>query len=159
MVYVRREWYRLSTEYNIIQAVINGVKPIGFAISDREKTKDEFIKLITDAGLPHIVAPSESFRPDLPERYDINLCQHGKVGELFDLDDVIESYQLLLELDPDADYYHNLKKQILKLRNRQLSDYLTDWDYANPKTDIDLILTGLLLGYPLESTSALIMGT
>jgi hypothetical protein len=83
------------------------------------------------------------------------LCQRGQIGELFNIDNVIASYRLLGStswygcdfIGDDGDKLHEVAK-------KQLSDYLTGWDYANPITNFDCILVGLLLGFPIESTGS-----
>ena len=40
----------------------------------------------------------------------------------------------------------------------RLLDGTISFDYANPKTAEQYVTTGLLLGYPLESTAALLSG-
>ena len=39
-----------------------------------------------------------------------------------------------------------------------LLDGTAGFDYANPKNDAQYVITGLLLGYPLESTASCLTG-
>ena len=144
----------LSTQINLLQDVINGLKPMGFCYSFGEKQKDEFMKLIIESRLPYTIDELDWKNPDFPIRYGFNICQHGKIGDLLDIDAVIESYNLL-DSSHDKWIYNLIKDNLLKIIDNELSNYLTDWNYGNPRTVIESVIVGLLLGYPIEFTYAL----
>ena len=144
----------LSTQINLIQDVVNGFKPMGFCYSLHKEQKNEFMKIIIESGLPYTTDELDWKNPDFPIRYGFNICQHGKIGDLLDIDAVIESYNLL-DLSHDKWIYNTIRVNLLKIKDNKLSNYLTDWDYGNPKTVIEAVTVGLLLGYPIESTFAL----
>lgn len=144
----------LSTQINLIQDVINGLKPMGFCYSFDKNEKDDYMNLVIKSGLPYTTDELDWKNPYHPIRYGINICQHGKIGELFDVDAVIESYKLL-DSSHEKWIYNMIKNNLLKIKNNELSNYLTNWNYGNPKTVFEVVTVGLLLGYPIESTFAL----
>jgi len=54
---------------------------------------------------------------------------------------------------------NQFQRRVLSLSDQKLSDYLAGFDYANPEDNYELILTGLILGFPIESTFACIIGS
>jgi len=52
-----------------------------------------------------------------------------------------------------------VKSKIRALSNQKLSDYLVGYDFTDPKSDYDLIFSGLLLGHPIKSTFASLVGS
>jgi hypothetical protein len=84
--------------------------------------------------------------------YHIDVTRKGCIGDYIDLGAVRETY-LALEID-FLDF-----KIISEYANKpmiHLLDGTVDFDYVNPKSDEQCAVTGLLLGYPLESTAALL---
>jgi len=137
----------LSTDKKLIKAVINGLKPIGFGMfEDREV--DKIVKMIEAAGLPYEVNPHQY----MPNHSFIGVSQKGKIGELFDMDKFIESWKMHLDeenMEINYDFFNNLKDE-------KFEDFLKGWNYARPNSDTEFALTGLLLGYPIESTVSLL---
>lgn len=93
-------------------------------------------------------------------RYDDRLlptyiCRKGCISDYFDLDAVFGFYgKLGVTL---SDHY---KHKIRTLCSYEIENYGTGkapFTYYNPDDDAELITTGLLLGYPLESTASLIL--
>lgn len=96
-------------------------------------------------------------------------CAKGKLRDYFDLKEILKAYNIhtdyykCMEEENDIDgfdeyYYDKLKNafnyDIVDLIKGELSGY----DWANPEEDWQLTLTGLLLGYPIESTASLLNG-
>jgi len=169
----------LGTHELLLETVLANKKPIGFIVCYKDEV-DKFINRIKEVNnniqdknkqfIYHIntmPAWNKYVGPNtfvLTERVELAVACPGKVKEYFDLDKLIKSYEL----------FHNKYKQfrkiknderlldeedvhdILELKEHYLSDFLTDWDYANPHTDFEVIKTGLLLGYPIESTFSII---
>lgn len=91
--------------------------------------------------------------------YEIGVANQGKVKDHFDLDKLLESYRIFSEKLG----YDLLSKEeegkILKYNDLDLSYFLDGYDYGDPwKKSHNHVLTGLILGYPIESTVALLTG-
>jgi hypothetical protein len=145
------EW--VDSDENLLQAVIDGLKPMGFIMCSDQQEAQEYAQRGKDAGLVVTVNDNSSYNQYFP--FEVAVCQHGTIGELFDIDALIDSYGLLGDgelLDWGDTVW------LLQLKGHELSDYLTEWDYANPWNNFTFALTGLLLGYPVESTVAVITG-
>lgn len=152
-------WENLLFAYNAddhpsneIQQVLDNKKAIGFYIFERELLKD-IEGIAKKSGLLYAIN-------ELPHRDDLlelGICQNGKIGEHFNMDEIAKVYNDL----HNADFGFNFFKTdtfLKELSNRSFEEFLTDWDYANPASPYHLVQTGLLLGYPIESTYALITG-
>jgi len=84
--------------------------------------------------------------------HHVDVTRKGCINDYIDMDAVRETY-LALEtklLNFDIINGYTEKPMI------HLLDGTIVFDYANPKTREEFVVTGLLLGYPLESTAAII---
>jgi hypothetical protein len=45
-----------------------------------------------------------------------------------------------------------------KIEDKALDECIASFDYNNPKGDEEFIITGLVFGYPIESTVSIILG-
>ena len=99
---------------------------------------------------------------------DYYFCAKGKLRDYFDLKEILNAYnnhtdyyKCIEEYDIDGfdEYYYDKLKNafnydIVDLIKGKLSGY----DLVSPEDDWQLTLTGLLLGYPIESTASLLNG-
>lgn len=85
---------------------------------------------------------------------ETHICRKGCLSDYYDLDAVLAHYSRLgIDLTVDE------VERIHEFCNIELSVFATDqapFDYGNVETLEDLVVTGLLLGYPLESTAFII---
>lgn len=84
------------------------------------------------------------------------ICLEGTLLDHFDLDAVFNHYELM-----GKKFSPTEKAEIVRLCNIELSVYGSKeapYDYGNPKGTTQLVVTGLLLGYPLESTFSILSG-
>ena len=80
------------------------------------------------------------------------IARKGTLADFYDIDEIIAAYKLQdIAVDKDSldDYFH------IELKELFSGDYKA-FDYGNPKTATELIVCGLGLGYPLESTAFLL---
>lgn len=142
---------RADTNELLIQSVINKEKPIGFVFVNN-KDKEMLINKIEKSALTYIVNNScqEGY-------YEIGVANHGTIKDNFDINALIESYKLYGEKINFKFITEEIEFSLRSLSEKKLSDFLQDYDYANPSSIIDLIVTGLILGYAVESTMAIIM--
>ena len=84
------------------------------------------------------------------------ICREGKIADYFDLDDVFEFYGKL-----GLDFPQYVVAQVKALCSIEIKTFGGDkppFVYYQANTSIELITTGLLLGYPLESTASILCG-
>ena len=86
--------------------------------------------------------------------YYVDVTRKGCISDYIDMNAVRKTYDALgidrLNFDAVCEYANMPMISLL--------DGTAGFDYANPKNDIQYVITGLLLGYPLESTAACITG-
>lgn len=119
----------------------------------RREAAEEFAKLCS--RLPEGVVGAEE-RPGLNARvYATFICRCGRIADYYDLDAVFAHYGKLgvvLSAEEQA--------QIWAYCQMEIQDFGTEkapFDYRLSETREQLAATGLLLGYPLESTASLLM--
>ena len=136
----------------LFEAVANGLKPIGFINVNFNKF-EEIIEEVMQSGFRYEISKVWT------GNYEIGLANQGKVKDYFDLDKLINSYRLYSNR-----IGHNLltprdEENLLKINELELAIFLKDFDYASSqKKNWEHVLTGLLLGFPIESTVALLVG-
>lgn len=145
------EGKRLGSNDLLVDAVVKGLKPIGFIVVE-ETEVNKYIKKAIDNGLKYSINPH--FWDD---HCEIGVANIGKLEERFNFDNLIEAYSLYSK---DLGYEvitEGEKEWLYGMAKLQLSDFICDFDYSSSEKSIcEHILTGLLLGYPIESTVALI---
>ena len=139
---------RIYSDDALLEAVLKKKKPIGYV-----GLKDGFLEKVKD--VPHHI---EHFEHGNWNRTELGVANHGTFGELFDLDALVKSYQLMEQKTNISILTDTMIDRIYRLRNEQVSEYLHAYDCANPRSDYEFMLTGLTLGFPLESTFALLTG-
>ena len=87
-------------------------------------------------------------------RLQTYICRTGCIADYIDLDAVFPFYSKL-----GYKLYSRNKTAIRQYCNIELKKFGTSeapFDYANPRIDTEYITTGLLLGYPIESTVSIL---
>ena len=82
------------------------------------------------------------------------ICRRGTLRDFFDLEQVLDDYgRMGITLSPQD------RKWFFHLGDVDLEKFATGKPmcYFSCKTDAELIATGLLLGYPIESTASLLL--
>ncbi len=69
--------------------------------------------------------------------------------DLFDLDSLQRDY---------VNYVGNKAIDLKKIEDKTLDECIASFDYNNPEGDEEFIITGLVFGYPIESTVSIILG-
>lgn len=143
-----------GSDEELVERVANKQKPVGFIIV---KDKDLYIDKIKKLNIDYIDLENS-------KKYNYSeigmICCNEKLEDLFDINSLIVSYNKLGEaynkrkILEDMDDIMYLKE----VCKRRLSDFLK-YDYANPHSDLELIIVGLILGYPIESTFSCIVRT
>lgn len=88
------------------------------------------------------------------KNYGVVFASRASLAECFDFNEVIEAYKAHgIVLSPSETI------QLSKAFTPPISAYIkAGYKITDPITDVDLIITGLMLGYPIESTASIIMG-
>jgi len=128
------------------------VMPFGF-YSEREVIEQiEVMKreLPADCVLGQEQPDSDRYNSIL--RY-IYICKKGAIHDYLSIDDVLSAYERL-GITPDSSTVNRIKELCAApISGYARSEYM---DYANPKSAAELVVTGLLLGYPIETTASLL---
>lgn len=145
---------------DIIDAVIAGTKPIGFVVGSKSKI-EEYAKLVEKTGLPYCI--NDKHRTDYfgQKYYELGIANNGTLGENFVLEALIQSYRVLSTAYGTK--YTALSESdeitLRRLSNKKLESFLKGYDYAKiSQSNLELVITGLILGYAVESTFACITG-
>ena len=137
----------------IFERLVSGLKPLGglrFFEDEKKKIRD-FLGRLLKSQLAFSCSKVEN-------ELFFAVCQKGRLGDLFDFDDLLEDYIALVTaanskaLSPLG----NIKKFLSSVKNECLERYLT-FDHRKTEGTYDTILTGLILGYPVENTFALLL--
>jgi len=83
--------------------------------------------------------------------YNVDIVRKGCIADYIDIHAVLEAYKNHIDYIDE-----NVIKQYLTRPIIELVDGSACFDYANTKNDNELVVTGLLLGYPIETTASLI---
>lgn len=138
----------------LINRVINGLKPAGFGAGTRDLLA-HLEKLAKQSGLATNLTLND-FQPSWGELWHLGAARKDKFGEAFDLPAVERDYARW-------GIYYPITERFSKIK---FSDLLVDYtkvgkpdiDYASENKPFYLsMLTGLLLGYPLETTASFIL--
>ena len=87
--------------------------------------------------------------------FPLYICRKGCLKDFFDLERVLEDYSRMgISLNSKD------RGEFFSLCDIELSQFSTGspMDYSDTTTDAELIATGLLLGYPIESTASILLG-
>ena len=95
-------------------------------------------------------------RPDERNYIHLYICRAGKLADFYNLDEVFAFYERL-----GVTLNYSEKEDIKRLCQCDIRDFgrHQPYNYAAAKTTVELIVSGLLLGYPLETTSHMILNT
>jgi hypothetical protein len=137
---------------HLVQRVIAGLKPMAWLGAfkchvDHVRKFHEAIELAKESGL----AVREFERQT--DLLGAVACRRGRIADMFDLDILLEDYAQFAE--KDGVLYAKIRTAINSLRNSNMEDYM-GLSEENEEDTKHFILTGLFLGFPIESTYSLI---
>jgi len=136
----------------ILQRVIEGAKPLGGLVgwADQQEKIAGWKNQISRAGLG-LFCYEEGIKNTLI------ICRQGILDELFDFEDLITDYMALSQAtrlgvlgSPGT-----INKFLNSIRKDAMTKYL-QFDHLHPHSAFDYIVTGLILGYPIENTYAVL---
>lgn len=137
---------------HLVHRVIAGLKPMAWLGAfkchiDHVRNFHEAIKLAKESGL----AVREFERAT--DLLGAVVCRRGRIADMFDLDLLIDDYAEFA--DKDGIQFTEIKTAINSLRNSNLEDFMGLSEEKEEGTK-HFILTGLFLGYPIETTYSII---
>jgi hypothetical protein len=164
-------WFLTGTKIDdeCVLRVLNHTKPMGietYLITEKEKINNIIAVIKNVLKYEKNAFIYKEAKRDLKGHacwHDVKIAINKSFVELFDLQALVHDYleyfckaELLSRREFPWEFLPQVERHILGFRNQRISAYL-EFDYANPKTALDLITTGLVLGYPIETTASLII--
>jgi hypothetical protein len=131
-------WPDVDYEYGLIDRVRRKKKPMGLYICDTRGELNKLKHTIRYFNLTIIKKDKE-----------LGFCQKGMLRDLFDLGSLQKDY---------VNYVGNKAIDFKKIEDKALDECIASFDYNNPECDEEFIITGLVFGYPIESTVSIILG-
>lgn len=121
-------------------------------------TRDEAIQQfhILTKDLPDDVFADIERLHDREDSLYTFICRKGTIADFFNLDLVFEFYKAL-----GVELPSSVRQEVQELCAKEIKTFggpTPPFDYFNTATLAELVTTGLLLGYPIESTASLICG-
>jgi hypothetical protein len=138
----------------LIEAVYSKLKPIGFTFYWKKNREilNRCLELCNQYDLEYYLGDSHYN----DQQYELSFCLKNRTAVSFinSPDSIFDTYSKL-GYAVDA----NIKNRVLEDIRIPLKDYLHSWDYSrNGKGDSSNISTGIILGYPIQSTYCYMMG-
>lgn len=135
---------RTDRSEDIAEAVFKGTKPVGDLYYAKEAEAQAMTLMASEAGLEvcNYQRVSETYTA-----YKMLIGVHQPIGELFDLDAIAAYYKAMVPWSFDS-----IRKQFHKIRLITPVKALREYDFFNPSSVAESVTTGMLLGYPFEST-------
>ncbi len=144
-------------------AVQKGLKLVS-GISITEGTEKPIDEDEIHHRIEQLIHPHDSSREDYyiseilengPYRFiNVEIIRRGTLADFYDIDEIIDVYKthdILVDINTLYIYF---KVELSDLFTGKFNEY----EYPNPSTLVECIVTGLGLGYPIESTVGFIQG-
>lgn len=137
-------WFYFDSKEEEYQMLINTViakkKPAGFFVGEEHQMR----QLNDQARRAGLVTSLHAY-PKIKDKWELGIGQNLAFGKTFILENA------------EIDYAKwGLNYNLTSLHDHNISKYLKGFNYAEPFTPFDLVITGLLLGYPIETTAAIL---
>ncbi len=124
------------------------------SLPSRDEALRKFQKIVD--ALPDGVTAGIEGRYDREDFLHTFICREGKIADYFDLKDVFKFYGKL-----GLNFPQNVVAQVESLCSIEIKTFggeAPPFLYYQAGTPVELITTGLLLGYPIESTASILCG-
>lgn len=118
---------------------------------DRREEKEQKLELLKQ-NLPAGILAGEYINYN-DKFFSFFICRSGCLQDYFDLEEVFAAYKKL-----GIDFRKSQKEKIKAFCSSEIRLFGSNipFNYGNSETPEELVVTGLLLGYPIESTAAII---
>ncbi len=131
-------WPDIDSKYGLIDRVRRKKKPMGIYVCG---TRGELNRLKHTMKYLNLNITKKD--------KELGFCQKKSLKDLFDLDSLQKDYD---------NYLGRNAIDFKKIADKTLDECIASFDYDNPEDDEELIITGLVFGYPIESTISIILG-
>ena len=141
----------------IVERVLSARKPVGFVEADNAHAAVAWALRAIDRDLPCSYTPNRMEGVDL---WAVSLAASSfPVGELFDVPAAISDYRAWF--GSERELMADIERRLTHLATVPLSSFIDFeaveiWAFGSPPSPGEWAHCGLLLGYPLEATAALI---
>ena len=141
----------------IVERVLSARKPVGFVEADNAHAAVAWALRAIDRDLPCSYAPTRTEGVDL---WVVSLAAGSSpVGELVDVPAAISDYRAWF--GSERELLADIERHLTHLATVPLSSFIyveavEIWEFGSPPSPGEWAHCGLLLGYPLDATAALI---
>ncbi len=132
--------------------VLEGKKPAGFFGSFNKEQFEQGVALLDKVPDGFAVSPVDHSGP-APH---IGVSITKTFEEAFNLESLCVDYTAYAAATNNDGELEDILELFNVLKHQRVSDFLAGFDYANPDTLEKLIITGLILGYPIETTVSIL---
>lgn len=83
-------------------------------------------------------------------RNEVYIARTCSLEDLFDIDSIIDAYKkhdIML-----------IKEDLMPYMEKPIMDLMKEKFFVNQESDTEVVITGLMLGYPIESTASILLG-
>jgi hypothetical protein len=141
---------RTDRSEDIANAVFIGTKPVGDLYYANETDAQAMTLTASQTGL-EVINYQTICKYTNSTSYRMLIGVHEPVGELFDLNAIAAYYTAVVPWSSDS-----IRKKFHQIRLMTPAKVLRQYDFFNPASDAEYAVTGMLLGYPFESTGYLL---
>lgn len=125
-------------------------------LPSREDALQGFQKIVDELPAGVIAGVEYNGRDSMEDFLYTFICREGRIADYFDLNDVFKFYSKLgLEF---PQYVVAQVKALCKIEIKTFGGEKPPFLYYQAGAPVELITTGLLLGYPIESTASILCG-
>ena len=129
---------------DIAEAVFKGTKPVGDLTYFDEADAQAMTLMASNAGFEVI---NYQWGSKTSTTYKMLIGVDQPIGELFDLDAIAAYYAAMVPWSSNS-----IRKKLDQIRLTTPAKALREYDFFNPSSVAEYVTTGMLLGYPFEST-------
>jgi hypothetical protein len=139
-----------------IYRVLFGLKPMGALFKEDKEIIQRIVSGIDEEylGIKYKIIKNAGCNKKYKE---LLVAVDSTFDNLFDMNSLILDYTAYFSFaNFPYTFIQGIVMYLISLKDKSLSDFF-DYDYANPESPLDLITTGLILGYPIETTASIII--
>ena len=154
-------WYLDGVDYKnqCILRVLKDVKPFGEETYTTSEEVDKIEETINKHSNKNNFKYVVTKRPKKDPWYaDVIIASIKTFSDIFDINNLMEDYGNFLYKKVPIRLYDGVLFNLEELKQYNVSGFLDNgYEYWNPEDAIDYATTGLMLGYPIETTVSLII--
>lgn len=144
----------MTSDLFSIARVAAGLKPFGVCLLPPGQPHEPVIERYWPGAKKYMLAiqPAQTTKG----QFELTFARPEPFAELFDLERFAHDWRRLIEASPRSRPTEGeLDQAMATLRRKQVREYIDGYDYKNPPSLAQMIIVGLLFGYPLGATAGL----